>query len=114
MLKRLFRWQKGRQKSGYQKMLVMGAYWAIKFDVYLLKFPEGSEVPEHIDEVSSGRHFRLNLVLKKANKGGEFICQSPLYESNRIKFFRPDCCVHAVTKVEQGNRLLLSIGWIRR
>ncbi|KID57503.1 hypothetical protein JF50_09925 [Pseudoalteromonas luteoviolacea] len=114
MLKHLFRWQVGRQKSGYQKMLLLGARWPIKFDVYLLKFPEGCEVPEHVDAVSSGRHFRLNLVLKKAKKGGEFMCQTPLYESDRVKFFRPDSCVHAVTQVEQGSRLLLSIGWIRR
>ncbi|MDK1285810.1 2OG-Fe(II) oxygenase [Pseudoalteromonas umbrosa] len=114
VLKQLFKWQVGRQKSGYHKMLLLGAHWPVKFDVYLLKFPEGCEVPEHVDEVSSGRHFRLNIVLKKASKGGAFLCQSPLFESDRIKLFRPDRCVHSVSRVEKGERLLLSIGWIRR
>ncbi|MCG7548075.1 MULTISPECIES: 2OG-Fe(II) oxygenase [Pseudoalteromonas] len=95
-------------------MLLMGAYWPIKFDVYLLRFPQGCEVPEHTDKVNKGRHYRLNIVLKKAQKGGEFICHSPIFESERIKLFRPDLCVHAVSKVEQGERLLLSIGWVRR
>ena len=113
ILSNLFKWQKGRQKTGYEKMLLAGAMWPIKFDVYLLKFPEGCEVPPHIDEVTDGRHYRLNIVLKQAKLGGEFICKSPIYCSKRIKFFRPDICEHSVTQVISGNRYLLCIGWVR-
>lgn len=65
-LKNLFKWQKGRQKTGYEKMLLAGAVWPIKFDLYLLKFPEGCEVPSHTDDVKNGRHYRLNIVLKQS------------------------------------------------
>ncbi|MGB0833537.1 MAG: 2OG-Fe(II) oxygenase [Psychrobium sp.] len=95
-------------------MLLAGATWPIKFDMYLLKFPEGSEIPPHVDKVSSGKHYRLNIVLKQAARGGEFICASPIFEISCIKLFRPDVCEHSVTKVEEGSRYLLSIGWIKR
>lgn len=114
MLKHLFRWQRGRQNSGYEKMLICGAIWPMKFDVYILKFPQGSEVKPHTDTVKSGKHYRLNIVLKNATKGGEFICESPLYESNRIKLFRPDISSHRVSNVIEGSRYLLSIGWVRK
>ena len=55
-------------------MLLCGATWPIKFDTYLLKSPEGSEVKPHKDKVLSGKHYRLNLILKRAEQGGEFIC----------------------------------------
>lgn len=113
VLKSWFRWQKGRQQSGYEKMLLAGARWPIKFDMYLLRFPQGCEVPPHTDKVTAGKHYRLNIVLKPAIQGGEFVCQSPIYASSRVKFFRPDVCEHAVTPVIKGNRYLLSIGWVR-
>ena len=111
-LSKLFRWEKGRQLSGYDKMLLLGSKWFIKFDVYLLRFKEGSEIKPHTDKVDNGKHYRLNIVLKQALKGGEFICSNPIYQSSRIKFFRPDTCEHSVTKVIRGNRYLLSIGWV--
>lgn len=107
------RWRVGRQNSGYEKLLIVGARWPVKIDLYLLKFPEGSEIPEHTDNTDSGRHFRLNIVLVRATKGGEFRCRSPIYESSRIKFFRPDLSPHAVEKVVKGTRYVLSLGWLR-
>ena len=113
-LSKLFCWERGRQKSGYDKMLICGATWPIKFDTYLLKFPQGSEIAPHTDKVESGKHYRLNIVLKKADLGGEFICSNPIFETKRIKLFRPDVSKHQVSKVIKGNRYLLSIGWIKR
>jgi len=113
ILSKLFRWERGRQKSGYDKMLLCGAIWPIKFDAYLLKFPQGSEIAPHTDKVESGKHYRLNIVLKSADEGGEFICKDPIYETSRIKLFRPDACEHQVTKIEKGTRYLLSIGWVK-
>lgn len=109
---KLYRWERGRQKSGYDKMLLCSAKWPIKFDTYLLKFPQGSEIAPHTDKVKSGKHYRLNIVLKNANEGGEFICVNPIFETNAIKFFRPDVCVHQVSKIKKGTRYLLSIGWV--
>jgi hypothetical protein len=56
----------------------------------------------------------LNLVLKAAPAGGEFVCAAPLFASRRVNFFRSDACEHSVTRVGGGNRYVLSIGWVLR
>ena len=84
------------------------------FDLYLLRFAEGAEVPPHKDPVSEGEHHRLNLVLKKAKQGGKFICDEALWETSRIKYFRSDISEHAVTRVTSGTRYVLSLGWLRK
>ena len=112
-LSKLFRWQRGRQESGYDKMLLCTALWPIKFDTYILKFPEGSEITPHTDQVNSGQHYRLNIVLKNAVNGGDFSCEESIFQTKRITLFRPDICQHQVSKVLKGNRYLLSIGWVK-
>lgn len=107
-----FRWQRGRQGTGYDKMLLLTAPWPVPFDSYLIRYPEGSEIPPHTDPVSSGRHYRLNIVLKSPRSGGEFVCATPLFETRRIKLFRPDACEHSVTWVVGGSRYVLSLGWV--
>lgn len=107
-----FRWRRGRQGTGYDKMLLLTARWPIPFDSYLIRYPEGSEIPAHTDPVQSGRHYRLNVVLKAPQSGGEFICATPIYASKRIKLFRPDACEHSVTRVMGGSRYVLSLGWV--
>lgn len=94
-------------------MLLLQSMWPLPFDAYLLRFPEGSEIRPHTDPVSGGRHYRLNIVVKKAQAGGEFICASPIFETTRIKFFRPDACEHSVFRVSKGSRYVFSIGWVR-
>ena len=111
---RAFRWQKGRQHGGYDKMLLFTARWPLAFDSYLIRYPEGSEIPLHTDPVQHGRHYRLNIVLKASRSGGDFICATPIYASRRIKVFRPDVCAHQVTRVIGGSRYVFSLGWIRR
>ncbi len=111
---RPWRWQSGRQRSGYEKMLLVACPVVIPFDCYLLRFREGAEIPEHTDPVDGRRHYRLNIVLRAARAGGEFICSAPIFASRRIKLFRPDVAPHAVTRVERGTRYVLSIGWVRR
>ena len=73
-----FRWQKGRQGTGYDKMLLLTARWPLPFDSYLIRYPESSEIPPHSDPVQTGKHYRLNLVLKAPKSGGEFICATPI------------------------------------
>lgn len=79
---------------------------------YLLRYPEGAEIPPHTDPVQARRHYRLNIVLKASPAGGEFVCATPIFATRRIKLFRPDACEHSVTRVLGGSRYVLSIGWV--
>jgi hypothetical protein len=83
-------------------------------DVYVLRFREGALIAPHTDPVSFGRHYRCNIVLKRARAGGEFVCSNPIFATTRIKIFRPDACEHSVTQVTAGTRYVLSVGWVLR
>lgn len=109
--KGFLRWRGGRQKSGYEKMLLAINPFIIPWDCYLLRFREGAQIKGHIDPVDERRHFRINVILIEAAKGGQFECDAPIFESRRVKFFRPDQQMHSVTRVESGSRYVLSIGW---
>lgn len=105
-------WTQGRQGTGYNKIKLFESQ-KLKCDGYLLYYPEGSEIPLHTDPVTLGRHYRLNIMLKKARKGGDFICANPLFKCWRLFFFRPDASPHAVSRIDSGYRVMLSIGWVR-
>lgn len=109
-----FRWQKGRQGTGYDKMLLLTAHWPLPFDSYLIRYPEGSEIPPHTDPVTTDRHYRLNVILKSPREGGDFVCATPIFATRRIKLFRPDACEHSVTRVVGGSRYVFSLGWVRK
>ncbi|WP_205746121.1 2OG-Fe(II) oxygenase [Dyella terrae] len=94
-------------------MLLAGSLWPLPCDCYLLRFPAGTTVPPHVDRVERGRHFRLNIILRPAKRGGEFVCERPIFISRRIKLFRPDRETHSVTRIEEGTRWVLSFGWVR-
>lgn len=109
-VRKYFTWQGGRQQSGYGKMLIAeSANRILPFDIYLLKYPQGSEIPEHTDPVPKRRHVRINLVLKKARTGGVFSCTDPIFQTKRLNIFFSDR-PHQVSRIEEGSRLLLSIG----
>jgi len=105
-------WQQGRQGTGYNKICLAQSR-RFKFDCYLLYYPMGSRVGAHTDEVESGRHYRLNVMLKKAKRGGEFKCPDASFRWWRIALFRPDIQEHFVTTIQEGYRVMLSIGWVR-
>jgi hypothetical protein len=108
-----FTWKTGRQSSGYSKVALLESMWPIPFDVYLLKFPEGSAIPEHTDTVQAGfKHYRLNVILKKSRSGGEFLSETSIINWSRIKFFRPDISKHSVTKVVGCSRYVFSLGFL--
>lgn len=111
-LSNLFRWRRGRQGTGYDKMLLATLPWPVPFDCYLIRYPEGSAIPAHTDPVAERRHFRLNIVLKRSSRGGEFVCANLIFSTARIKLFRPDISEHSVTRVEGGSRYVLSLGWL--
>jgi hypothetical protein len=55
-LRTAFRWQRGRQQSGYDKMLLLWGKWPLPFDVYVLRFTQGAAIAPHVDAVSNGAH----------------------------------------------------------
>lgn len=109
------KWERGRQESGYDKMLLAYGKFPLPFDCYILRFPEGSEIGTHTDPVDKGKkHYRMNIVLKKAKEGGEFVAENAIINWPRVKLFRPDVTPHSVTRVVTGYRYVLSIGWLRK
>lgn len=79
-------------------------------DMYLVRYPEGHKVGPHVDMVSSGKLYKLNMVLVKPEAGGKFHSEKSIFNLlNRIIFFRPDLYQHSVDKIRRGQRLLLSI-----
>ena len=105
-------WKSGHAETGYQKIRLFESA-RFKCDSYLLYYPCGSEIPAHVDSVSFGRHYRVNVILKKALVGGDFICADPIFSKFGVNLFRPDISPHAVSRVESGYRVVLSFGWVR-
>ncbi|WP_144106824.1 2OG-Fe(II) oxygenase [Paraburkholderia sp. BCC1886] len=111
---KLFRWQEGRQNTGYRLFTMINSK-RFALDMHLIAYPTGSSIPPHRDPVEPTHgHYRLNIEVRKAKRGGEFQCGRCLFRFWRISFFRPDIEEHSVTNIDEGQRLLLSIGWKRR
>lgn len=112
----MIKWQEGRQKTGYEKLKIFESKF-LKMDCYLLRMKEGSHIDFHYDKVEGYEHNRLNIILKKAEYGGEFCLEGPSGYPRRVRdriiLFRPDIDHHAVSKVERGTRYVLSIGWLK-
>jgi hypothetical protein len=97
-----FRWQAGRQGTGYRKLLLaQGRRW----DLYVLDYPPGTSIPTHVDPVPGRRHWRANLVLwgEHAFEGDAAL------RIGRLVVFRPDVAQHGVARVTR-RRLVLSFG----
>jgi hypothetical protein len=98
----LFRWERGRQDTGYRKLLLArGGRW----DLYVLDYPPGTSIPTHTDPVEGRKHWRANLVLwgERAFEGDAALRVGPLV------VFRPDVMPHGVATVER-RRVVLSFG----
>ncbi len=109
----LWRWKAGRQASGYET-LALAISQRFRFDCYLIRYRQGAGIPPHRDSAPAGtRHYRLNLILWPARKGGELTCEAYLFRLGPLKFFRPDLAEHAVSPVEAGVRYVFSVGWLR-
>ncbi|MDX1800747.1 MAG: 2OG-Fe(II) oxygenase [Marinobacter sp.] len=81
-----------------------------RLNVYLVRYPEGHKVSPHLDMIAQGRLYKLNCVLKKPRAGGRFLCErTALNLFGRVILFRPDLHQHQVTRIESGNRWLLSV-----
>lgn len=109
------KWKKGRQDSGYDKMLLAQSMFPLPFDLWLLRYKEGAHIDWHTDPVNMGKHYRLNVVLKKAKEGGEFLTtKEPILNHALAVLFRPDKDLHKVSEIVEGTRYVLSLGWISR
>lgn len=102
------KWVKGRQKGGYQKKMLMrfGIPGFLGMDMYLLKFEPKCLLPEHVDKVKKGRHFRLNIIYRGM---GQFNCDKTIIRTKRVVLFRPDLHVHSMQNGD-AERRVLSIG----
>lgn len=111
---KLPKWDDGRQGSGY-KVLTLINNKRFKCDMHLILYPTGSSIPPHTDKANfDQRHYRLNIEVKRPKAGGKFECAKCIFRCWRIALFRPDMERHSVSKIEEGRRLVLSLGWLRR
>ncbi len=78
-------------------MLLLQNHLAIKCHAYLLCFPVGSAIAQHQDPAQEGWYFRLNIIIKKSQSGGELICEKGIINLPRVKRFRPDLYLHEVS-----------------
>lgn len=106
------KWQEGRQGTGYFKLKLFS--WEPYFDAWLLKYPPGAHIPRHRDEVDGRRHWRCNIILKRAVVGGGHWVGDVFHHpacGKRITVFRPDVEEHGVLHVGRGTRYVLSLGF---
>lgn len=108
-------WAEGRQGTGYKKLKLFESK-KLHCDVYLLYYPVGSSIPKHVDPVDSKEHYRVNVVLNNAKRGGALVIYQGnlMVKNQRFVYFRPDVAEHEVTMVLRGYRLILSIGWAKK
>lgn len=105
-------WIDGRQGSGYKIMYL----WNWKFDLVLIRYPEGSFIRWHTDPVPAPlKHHRINFTVRQA-EGGRFYCKDmPTHlKFKRIVRFRPDIQMHKVSRVTKGERWVISLGWVTK
>lgn len=108
---RLWHWGVDSYNTGY-KIFTLIYSMRLGIDCYLFYFPTGSYIPKHKDPNKFGKQYRFNIIIKKAKKGGEFLCKKNIFSiNNRIYFFRADKEYHKVTKVIEGSRFVLSFGF---
>lgn len=108
----MFQWIKGRQQEcEYQKFCFLYAkLFNFGFDGYILKYAPHAYLPQHVDKVDSGEHYRFNIVLTK----GWFKtwCEKNIFSffNDRIVLFRPDLYKHSMLNGDK-ERIVLSLGF---
>lgn len=105
-------WVKGRQGTGYEKLKL---FQFLNMDCYILRYKEGDYIPWHTDPVPNRKHWRLNITLKNAIEGGEFMMKesgrfSIMSPHSPVVLFRSDIVEHCVSRVRLGRRIVLTFG----
>ena len=100
------------RQSGIGGLIRWPFYSALFISV--INYPEGSVVEVHRDggidhqKMQPLLGFNMNIVLKKATLGGEFVCPDAWVNSSRIKIFNGDRFNHHVTQIQKGGRIILA------
>lgn len=122
-------WKPGRQGTGYDVLALprvreplvvralarIGTPFEHYWDVYLIRYADGSHIPPHRDEAQHGRrHRRLNALLAAPRAGGVLSIDGTRIDLaiGDAVVFDPDRETHEVTRVA-GTRVMFSVGaWI--
>lgn len=108
----MFKWQYGRQNTSYKKWQFLKLP---KMDAYFLHIHNGTEIPIHLDLAPNGyEHYRLNIVLKAPNLGGDLHCENCFINRKYLQFFKASSSRHSLSKIEDGEAFYLSIGWLKK
>lgn len=81
----------------------------IAFDLVALRYRHGASLPMHKDEVKGFNCYRFNFS-HNSGTGGDLICDKMIFRSKFLNIFRPDENMHGVSKVDNGTRLVLTVG----
>jgi hypothetical protein len=124
-------WDRGRQDTGYFKSALDPAdpflaalierslatlYPGSRHghDAWLLRYPDGSSIPPHVDPplTSGARHARLNAIIAQPPSGGLLhLDDTPIdLAPGDAVVFHPDSVRHQVSPVTGGERWLWSVG----
>jgi hypothetical protein len=80
-----------------------------RINIYLVRYSAGHRIVRHVDMVAEGKLYKFNWVIVKPKAGGRFICDRSIFNLfGRFILFRPDLYEHEVSRIERGNRWLLS------
>jgi hypothetical protein len=83
----------------------------LQLQLHINKYGVGDGLYEHVDVIQpKERQFRFQFILKNAARGGELLCEHFIVNRRHFKVFEPCKYRHQVTKVEEGERLLLNLG----
>lgn len=105
----MWKWGNDTYYTGYKIFTLL---FTKPFDCYLFCYKTGSYIPRHKDPSGGRKIYRLNIEIRKADRGGEFKCNDTIWKwRERIYLFRADTTYHYVTPVESGERWLFSLGF---
>lgn len=109
------KWIPGRQEGAiYSKALIYRfRLFKFGFDCYVLKYPPTTSLPLHVDKVSSGKHWRMNITLCGSSIFyRELNSEEMQCSCKRINIFRPDIQKHMLTVGGRGC-VKLSSGFVK-
>ena len=109
------KWTNGCFGQGYSKMSILRF---VRFNVELIKLPEGSYIKPHFDApyrsyrefpYRTYHHVKMNFNLQNS-EGGDFICQGSHINNRFLAIYEPDRHEHSFEEVSKGTKFILSLG----
>jgi len=109
---KLWRWDKGRQGTGYEKFTLLFSK-TLECDAYILKIPKGVGIPQHVDYVPHAKHYRVNITLRGHLRMETSKSHYKVWRiGDWLSFFRPDVISHSAPAVNTDT-YIFSFGWLR-